>query len=74
MRLQVMFFDRARDEFLALGLEGKYLGVDVEGDWDAQKAFFIHETDSGVKRTEWRGGAGSWEGACHSMHALTSDL
>lgn len=68
MRVAVMFCGDAREEFAKRGLEGKYLGIDVEGDMMTQKAFFIHETASGVKRTEWSGAAGSWEGIWHSLN------
>lgn len=68
MRVAVLFCRNAREEFAKSGLEGKYVGIDVEGDMRAQKAFFIHETAKGVQRTEWPQAAGSWEGIWHSLN------
>jgi hypothetical protein len=69
MRVAVMFFGDARIEFAKRGLEGKFLGLDVEGDLREQKAFFIHETASGIKRTEWPQAASDWEGIWHFLNS-----
>ena len=68
MRVAAFFCADARIEFAKSGLEGKYLGIDVEGCMRSQKAFFIHETANGIQRTEWPKAAGCWEGIWHSLN------